>query len=517
MANIITDIQLSGITYQIQGSGGGGTVDPSLDPTSTNPVENKAIYNKFDEVEQVTAAGLNALNDSKVNVADNNASAYTFENKIGRAEYGYSEHFAGPIYIRYTGSTSSSGSYYAGRILCYTSEWGWEDIYLDFSLSNGQITATTVSSIYFDIEIENGEAAITFKDGYYLRQYNSQNEFVALTKTIYESGQSADVIEDTVYEVFDKLNDKIDKTSANVVTGGNISFSDGYLGSSLYTNNTSLYSSVKIDSSTIKSNNEDGLSVQFATPEVGDKILNVGSGSYGQLFSTDTYDNSFNEFTITFNPNCTQYRANYFSVRIIDASNAMYDTFFEYDSADMSAVYTYLNTYCTVTDTLSTDYKLKMTAKEGYKIASLRSSNYMVGGVDNTNPNNYISNLVTTPSYVHDGQDVIDDIYDKLDDKQDTLVSSQNIKTINNESILGSGNIVIGGGGTVDTSLDPTSTNPVQNRAIYNKIDEVEQVTAAGLNAVNDKFDGLRLKKLTQTQYDALATKDPSTLYVIVD
>ena len=511
-------LTLDGQDVKLQDQLGGSsiTVDTSLDPTSTNPVENKAIYNKFDEVEQVTAAGLNALNDSKVNVADNNASAYTFENKIGSAEFGYSEHFAGPIYIRYTGSTSSSGGYYAGGITYYTSEWGWENISLSFDLSDGQITATTVSSAYFDIEIENGEATLTFKDGYYLRQCDSQNGFIALTKTAYESGQSADVIEDTVYDVFDKLNDKIDKAGDNAVTGCNISFIDGYIVSSLFTKNTSLSSSVKIDSSTIKSGN-DGLSVQFATPEAVDKILNVGSGSYGTLFSTGSYNTSFNEFTITFNPNCTHYNVYNFSVRIIDASNAMYDVSFDYDSADMSAEYTDLSTYCTVTDTLSTDYKLKVTAKEGYKIARLHNNEYMVGGVDNTNPNMYISNLVTTPSYVHDGQDVIDDIYDKLDDKQDTLVSGTNIKTINNESILGSGNIVIGGGGTVDTSLDPTSTNPVQNRAIYNKIDEVEQVTAAGLNAVNDKFDGLRLKKLTQTEYNNLQTKDPSTLYVIVD
>ena len=70
---------------------------------------------------------------------------------------------------------------------------------------------------------------------------------------------------------------------------------------------------------------------------------------------------------------------------------------------------------------------------------------------------------------------------------------------------------------TVDAALDSGSTNPVENKAIYNKFDEVEQVTAAGLNAVNDKFDGLRLKKLTQTEYNNLQTKDPSTLYVIVD
>jgi len=48
---------------------------------------------------------------------------------------------------------------------------------------------------------------------------------------------------------------------------------------------------------------------------------------------------------------------------------------------------------------------------------------------------------------------------------------------------------------TVDSVLDSGSTNPVENRVIYNKIDEVEQVTAAALNnlndALNDKQDTL--------------------------
>lgn len=53
--------------------------------------------------------------------------------------------------------------------------------------------------------------------------------------------------------------------------------------------------------------------------------------------------------------------------------------------------------------------------------------------------------------------------------KQDTLVSGTNIKTINNQSLLGSGNIDISGGGgtiTVDAELSETSTNPVQNKII---------------------------------------------------
>ncbi len=52
--------------------------------------------------------------------------------------------------------------------------------------------------------------------------------------------------------------------------------------------------------------------------------------------------------------------------------------------------------------------------------------------------------------------------------KQDALVSGTNIKTVNNQSILGSGNIDVQGGGsiTVDSSLSTTSTNPVQNKVI---------------------------------------------------
>lgn len=55
-----------------------------------------------------------------------------------------------------------------------------------------------------------------------------------------------------------------------------------------------------------------------------------------------------------------------------------------------------------------------------------------------------------------------------LNKKQDTLVSGENIKTINNQSILGSGNITIEGGGNVivDSAMSSTSTNAVQNKVV---------------------------------------------------
>lgn len=83
-----------------------------------------------------------------------------------------------------------------------------------------------------------------------------------------------------------------------------------------------------------------------------------------------------------------------------------------------------------------------------------------------------------------------------LNNKQDTLVSGTNIKTINNQSLLGSGNITIEGG-TIDTTITSGSTNAVTSAAIYNQ------------------FGGLKLQKITQSAYDALVTKDANTLYVI--
>ena len=56
--------------------------------------------------------------------------------------------------------------------------------------------------------------------------------------------------------------------------------------------------------------------------------------------------------------------------------------------------------------------------------------------------------------------------------KQDKLTSGTNIKTINNQSLLGSGNIEISAPSiTVDTSMSDTSTNPVQNKVIKAYID----------------------------------------------
>ena len=173
-----------------------------------------------------------------------------------------------------------------------------------------------------------------------------------------------------------------------------------------------------------------------------------------------------------------------------------------------------------------------------------------------------------------------------LNGKQPTLVSGTNIKTINNESLLGEGNLDIQGGSSVNVVQDigtstsdvmsqaavtkafntytatkggrsitewwawATPDNPYGTNTIYNfsingklplsmqQIDtddiriynfhlvETSAVTTSmsststdsqvpSAKAVYDQLGGLKLVKLSQSEYDALQTKDPNTLYII--
>lgn len=76
--------------------------------------------------------------------------------------------------------------------------------------------------------------------------------------------------------------------------------------------------------------------------------------------------------------------------------------------------------------------------------------------------------------------------------KQATLVSGTNIKTINGNSILGEGNLVIESGSqiTVDSELSTTSENPVQNKvitgALNNKANSADLATVASSGSYND-------------------------------
>lgn len=88
--------------------------------------------------------------------------------------------------------------------------------------------------------------------------------------------------------------------------------------------------------------------------------------------------------------------------------------------------------------------------------------------------------------------------------KQDTLVSGTNIKTINDNSILGSGNIEIqSGGGTWGSITGDIEDQTDLNTVLTNKVG----------NDVNTNTSIYNVWYGTQAQYEALSTKDSNTLY----
>lgn len=68
--------------------------------------------------------------------------------------------------------------------------------------------------------------------------------------------------------------------------------------------------------------------------------------------------------------------------------------------------------------------------------------------------------VVNSDSIITPDGDTLDDL---LDEKQDTLVSGTNLKTINNQSLLGSGNIDVSGGGGTPTDVRINGTSITSN------------------------------------------------------
>lgn len=94
-----------------------------------------------------------------------------------------------------------------------------------------------------------------------------------------------------------------------------------------------------------------------------------------------------------------------------------------------------------------------------------------------------------TPSAFVESENVQDAITELGDNKQETLVSGTNIKTINGESILGSGDIEIQGGG----STDIISTNATNNTGII-VIDTTpnwQRVDISGSTLILDYANGI--------------------------
>lgn len=109
--------------------------------------------------------------------------------------------------------------------------------------------------------------------------------------------------------------------------------------------------------------------------------------------------------------------------------------------------------------------------------------------------------------------------------KQDALVSGTNIKTINNESILGSGNITIQGGG--GSGMTSGEVQTMIDASISGKTDDTDftahtaNTTAHTTSQEKEAWDAkANMVTLAQAEYDALVsagTVDSGTCYIISD
>lgn len=339
-------------------------------------------------------------------------SGYTYRNE--NFSYEYADAFEGPVYIKYIGESGWSGTRYAGHIEVSDSEWSSYNYSLSFRIDNGVITATSESYGFLTISIENGIAAITSNSGYYILSLELNEFYKGYVEKVYSSGNTSDVVENTVYDMLDNLNNGIDAIN---IRRASVSLSDdGYLNLNLEKGNYGFGNSVKISSPTI--NTEGGkLNTQFATPEASQKTLNLGQWNICDIHSDYTYNGSYDDMTITFNSGYTgSGTLDPLYIRFYSSGGSVTQQIsITYNiTANTISYNASLSNYCTVTDTLSTDYKFKITPNSGYRIYDFTDKNCGIAGADAADKSGYPIVLITTTSYILDGQTVIDDIYSKL-------------------------------------------------------------------------------------------------------
>lgn len=111
---------------------------------------------------------------------------------------------------------------------------------------------------------------------------------------------------------------------------------------------------------------------------------------------------------------------------------------------------------------------------------------------------------------------MVNELPDYLADYQKKLVSGTNIKTVNGQSLLGEGNIVIEGGGggssiTIDSALSSTSENAVQNKVVKGaldaKADKTEIPDMAGYPTTNQMNTAINSAVAGKADANSVPTK----------
>ena len=395
MTNIIDSIQLSGTVYTIQGSG--GTVSSAITSGDTNAVAGGAVYDKFDEVEQVTARALNSLSEADEVTA---RALIDLNDKIG-----------------------SGGGITSGEVQTMINE----------SVSGKVNTSSVVSSVTSastDSEIPTAKAVY---------------DAIPTGGTSYSAGRgisidTADTISVSLPISAGTGNDSIIECDSENEANGNYSHAEGE------------YTQARGTSSHAEGNST--IAYGYASHAEGEYTQANQDHSHAEGYNTEANGED-------------SHAEGYYTIARGTSSHAEGST-------------TEANGYCSHAEGYFTIASGDSSHAEGYETRTKNDSEHASGQYNNSvSASTTFGNSGNTLFSVGNG-------------------TAENARH-NAFEIRQNGDIYITSGGTdiklqdnlgstieVSSAITSGDTNPVQGGAIYDKFDEVEQVTARALNALSE-------------------------------
>ena len=424
-----TGIEISGNVISATG-GGGGTVSSAITSGDTNAVAGGAVYDKFDEVEQVTARALNDL-DEKINptveltqaqydalVSAGTVSANTYYIITDATAFDPTTKVDTSAFTAYSAATNTA---------------------LNNKVNTSAITSS-VTSASTDSEIPTAKAVWEAASGG--GKAIEAGRGIAIT-----TGETADTITFSLPISADTNNNFIYGSTTNTVDNNSVVNYNTLIGTGNTITHTGSLVPKMYENIIYGERNTISFKGALASEIANNLILgfnnNIGgdygySKGYGRYNIVCGYSNGLNKSSCSFVHGWTN-RSNgdyqFLNGYYLLANNNYEATFGQYN----------------VSSSASTTF-----GNSGNTLFSVGN-----GTADNARHNAFEIRQNGDIYLSLNGQDV------KLQDQ------------------LGGSSI------TVDTALDSDSTNPVENRVIYDKFDEIEQVIARALNDLNERITAL--------------------------
>lgn len=488
MSNIIDKIQLSGVTYTI-GGGGGGTGGTAVEEMTQAEYDDAASAGTLDAETLYIITDAEEINANEyVTKAQNNFSGYT---EIKSMEGSYYNLYTNRTDIRtfYLSGTSSNDGVVAlciPNLVCEVQIGGFDfsttptNEYVDITYdSTNKIYTISIKSTYVNSYIEYGY------------DYNVENSKIWFINKEISSGQSAEVLDEFVPDVYNEIDKKPNKSATVKTDSLSVSQSNSTQWYLYYIDNAENGHSTSFEvcdgEGIVMADNSTKLSLRkISTVNAYTKEWIINECRYNICGNDNTtYNDAVSSITATFNSSLSEYNQFYFVVYY--NSQGSINSLEWYITKREGTIYmsgAYLSDETSDFSTLNSE----ISANTGLNIEFSQSGLTYTKGTSN-DPficELYCNNcLQTNDSY--------------------SLFSSV-ITTQNKIGMYDAVNILFGNyedGKYVETSA---ITSAVTSGS-------TDVLTSGG---AYEQLGGLKLVKLTESEYAALVTKDPNVLYVVI-